>query len=513
LYTFVLSRWLYLRLLGLVHLSAFGSLALQILPLNGSTGIQPTGQMLAQAWQELGLEAFFYIPTLQWWNSSDTCLLSLCWVGSALSCLVILGICTGPVLVVLMVMWLSLVSGGGEFTAFQSDGMLVEATFLTLFYVPWQWLEPPWPVPMRFKQQTPPTKISLWLLRVMVFRFMFASGLVKILSGDPTWQDLTALDYHFETQPIPTPLAWYAHWLPKPIHKLFVFMTFVSELVAPILIFCGRMPRLVAVFLIASLHIMIGLTGNYTFLSFLCIILCLSLVDDSVIAKVLPRRLVKSIEDSQTTPSTKPVQDKFFWAVGMTMIVVAVSQFFQTVARPLVPLPIKFMLATISPFRIADPYGLFAVMTTKRPEIVFEGTKDGKVWSSYEFKYKVGDDLKRPPPWVAPHMPRLDWRLWFAAMEPIENNQWVLEIVRQILCGTPSIQEFFVSNPFPDSPPVLLRAYVYDYHFTTPEERQRTGAWWTRDNKRLFLEPVACVHGGLVKASESNSTRSSDPAF
>jgi uncharacterized membrane protein YphA (DoxX/SURF4 family) len=508
--TFVLSRWLYLRLLGFVHLTAFGSLAFQIIGLNGAAGIQPTAQMLARAWQQLGLEAIWYIPALQWLNSSDTCLLSLCWIGTALSLLVILGICTGPVLIVLMVMWLSLVSGGGEFTAFQSDGMLVEATFLTLFYVPWQWFEPPWPVPLRLKQQTPPPNISVWLLRIMVFRFMFASGLVKLLSGDPTWRDLTALDYHFETQPIPTPLAYYAHWLPKWLHKCFVISMYLSELVAPMLIFCGRIPRIVAAVLISSLHFGIALTGNYTFLSFLCIILCLSLVDDGVIAKLLPGRLVKAITEAQIAPSPKPIQGRIYQATAMTMIVVAVSQFFQTVARPFVPWPVKFVLATISPLRIADPYGLFAVMTTKRPEIVFEGTANGRLWRAYEFKYKPGDDLKRPPPWVAPHMPRLDWRLWFAAMEPVENNPYVLEIARQILCGSPNIQQFFVNNPFPGAPPILLRAYVYDYHFTWPDEHERTKAWWTRENRRVYLEPLACWHGELIKASEFNAIKSND---
>jgi uncharacterized membrane protein YphA (DoxX/SURF4 family) len=501
--SYVVTRWLYFRLLGLIHLSAFASYAFQIVGENGAHGLQPTQDLLSTIYQNYGWESFWLFPTVTWLNCSDFTLQLITWGGTALSLLVVLGIATAPTLVILTILWLSLVSGGGDFTGFQSDGMLVEASFLSLFFVPWQWFEPPWPVPAKLVEQEPPAPMSLWLLRFMVFRFMFASGLVKLLSGDPTWRDLTALDYHFETQPIPTPLAWYAHWLPASVHKFFVLAMYVSELIAPPLIFCGRYPRLVAAFFMFSLHLMIALTGNYTFLNFLSMLLCLTLVDDGVVSLVMPKRLVAAIKAAQKAPSQNVLRRRTFNAVAACLIFLAGSVLVASVigGRAL-PQPIRYVLEAVSPFRIFDHYGLFAVMTTTRPEIVFEGSRDGKTWIAYEFKYKVGDNLKRPLPVIAPHMPRLDWRLWFAAMEPVQNNTWTLNIAHRLLEGSPGILEFFETNPFPGKAPQFIRAYVYDYHFTTPEERQKTGCWWRRENQRTFLPPITLVDGQLVAVPE-----------
>jgi hypothetical protein len=499
--SYVVTRWLYLRLLGLIHLSAFGSYAFQIIGENGARGIQPTEKLLTLVYQNYGWQGYWLFPTVTWFSCSDLTLQVITWGGAALSLLVVFGVATAPTLLVLTILWLSLVTGGAEFTGFQSDGMLVEASFLSLFFAPWQWFEPPRNVPAKFVKQEPPAPMSLWLLRFMVFRFMFASGLVKLLSGDETWRNLTALDYHFETQPIPTPLAWYAHWLPEWIHKAFVLAMYFSELIAPPFIFCGRYPRIVAAFLMFSLHLMIALTGNYTFLNYLSMLLCLTLLDDGIVSRVVPRRLLASIEAAQRQPAQKPVRRRVFNVVAALLIFVAANTLVASViGESILPQPIRFFLGAIAPFRIADHYGLFAVMTTTRPEIVFEGSRDGKNWRGYEFKYKVGDDLRRPPPSIAPHMPRLDWRLWFAAMEPVQESPWVLGVVRRLLEGSPEILEFFESNPFPDKPPLFVRAYVYNYHFTTPDERKQTGCWWRRDNKRVYLLPVKLVDGQLAPA-------------
>jgi lipase maturation factor 1 len=499
--SYVVMRWLYLRLLGLIHLSAFGSYAFQIIGENGSRGVQPTQELLTVIYQNYGWQGYWLCPTISWFNCSDLSLQLITWSGTALSLLVILGVATAPALLVLCVLWLSLVNGGGEFTGFQSDGMLVEVTFLSLFFAPWQWFEPPWKLPARLVEQEPPAPMSLWLLRFMVFRFMFASALVKLLSGDETWRNLTALDYHFETQPIPTPLAWYAHWLPARIHKAFVLGMYLSELIAPPLIFCGRYPRIVAGFFMFSLHLMIALTGNYTFLNHLSMLLCLPLLDDEIVSRVVPHRLVESIKAAQRVPAENAVRMRLFNPIAALLIFFAASSLVDSVSGGgLLPPPLRLALGAIAPFRIVDHYGLFAVMTTTRPEIVFEASRDGKHWAAYEFKYKVGDDLRRPPPIIAPHMPRLDWRLWFAAMQPVQENPWVLGVVRRLLEGSPEILEFFTNNPFPDKPPLFVRAFVYDYHFTTPEERKQTGCWWRRDNKRVYLPPVTLMDGQLVTA-------------
>jgi len=501
--SYVVTRWLYLRLLGLIHLSAFGSYAFQIMGENGSHGVQPTQELLSAVYQNYGWDGFWMFPTITWLNCSDLTLQLITWGGTALSLLVILGVATAPTLLILTILWLSLVNGGGEFTGFQSDGMLVEASFLSLFFAPWQWFEPPWRVPARLVEQEPPAPMSLWLLRFMVFRFMFASGLVKLLSGDQTWRDLTALDYHFETQPIPTPLAWYAHWLPGSVHKFFVVAMYVSELVAPPLIFCGRYARIVATFFMFSLHLMIALTGNYTFLNFLSMLLCLTLLDDGVVSRVMPKQLLASIKAAQKVPTQNLIRRRVFNAVAAVLIFLAANVLAASVlGGSVLPQPIRYVLEAFAPFRIFDHYGLFAVMTTTRPEIVFEGSRDGKTWVSYEFKYKVGDNLRRPLPAIAPHMPRLDWRLWFAAMEPVQANPWTLGVVHRLLEGTPEILEFFESNPFPGKPPLFIRAYVYDYHFATPQDHEKTGNWWRRDDQRPFLPPVTMIDGQLVRAPE-----------
>jgi uncharacterized membrane protein YphA (DoxX/SURF4 family) len=494
----MITRWLFFRLLGIVHLTAFASYAVQILGLNGENGVQPTRALLNASYHAYGKAAYYLLPTIEWWNCSDQALQTIVWSGALLSVLVILGVATGPLLCILCVLWLSLVSGGGEFTAFQSDGMLVEATILSLLLVPWQLFEPPWPVRAELRKQYPPSAAALWSIRFMIFRLMLAAGLVKILSGDPTWRQLTALDFHFETQPIPTPMAWYAHWLPEWSHKASVVAMYLSELAAPILIFCGRFPRMIAAIFIGSLHAMIALTGNYTFLNLLSITLCIPLLDDGMTSHMVPLWLRRQIRMARSDKTQPIVQRRLLFISSFLLILLAACQLVNSVLPGYVPGAVRECLAEIAPFHLADHYGLFAVMTTSRPEIVLEGTRDGENWLAYEFKYKVGDDLKRAPPWVEPHMPRLDWRLWFAAMEPLEENPWVLELVRRLLEGTLDVRIFFEKDPFANAPPLLVRAFVYDYHFSTPEERNKTGQWWRRDKKRVYLPPTALVNGRLI---------------
>jgi uncharacterized membrane protein YphA (DoxX/SURF4 family) len=469
---------------------AFASYAVQILGLNGSNGILPTADLLAQAGEQLGVERYWLFPTVAWFNGSDAFLQGITYAGTFLSFLMILGIATGPALVILTVLWLSLVTGGGEFTGFQSDGMLVEASVLSLFFVSWQWFEPPWP--FSNKRQSNPSAASLWLIRFMIFRIMLASGLVKLLSGDPAWQSLTAMQYHYETQPIPTPLAWYAHQLPPWFQKLSCLGMYVSEMVAPILIFAGRRGRIAAAFLISSLHFFINLTGNYTFLSYLMIALCIPLIDDGIFQHLLPRKLTRAILGLERTPFPPRWHRLLINSAASILLFLAASQFVMTVlGGKYLPDFVEEAMFVLAPFHIVDRYGLFAVMTTRRPEIVFQGSEDGKNWISYEFKYKPGDDLTRPPPWVAPHMPRLDWRLWFAAMEPVQSSPWVIGLVRRLLEGSKDVNIFFVRNPFPMTPPKYICAFVYDYHFSNFTIKNNTGNWWWRNHQQRYFPPVS----------------------
>jgi len=489
-----LTRWLFLRLLGIVHLSGFSSYASQIISLNGSHGVLPTGALLGQVSATIGIERFFFFPTLAWLSSSDSALMAVAIAGSVLSLLIVGGVITGPALIANAILWLSIITGGGEFSEFQSDGMLIETTILALFVVPWCRFEAPWPVRMRGKRNTAaPSKPAIWLLRFFIFRFMLASGIVKILSGDPTWANLTALQFHFETQPLPTPLAWYMNQLPAVVLKGMVVMMFITELIGPFLIFGPRVARLVAFALFSGLQVMIESTGNYTFLNLLTFVMAIPVLDDKIVGRVFPKSLVEKIEpvEKVETPQPAKIRKYLFNFSVAVFFLLAGSQLTLSVLGFAVP-PMGAILYAIEPLHLVDRYGLFAVMTTDRPEIVFEGSNDGKTWQSYVFSYKV-DDIHEAPPWVAPHMPRLPWRLWFAAMSPISENRWVLNLAQRVLQG--SVYGFFEKNPFENHPPRYLRARLYHYHFTDFKQKAQSGDWWWRDNGREYFPPLELKDG------------------
>lgn len=521
--SYLLSRWLFLRALGLIHFVAFLSLSVQILMLNGKNGILPIVDALERVKEHYGNDAFSVLPTVFWLNASDQAILGACIVGIVLSLLATLGILTGPAFLLLAVLYTSYGNASGEFMAFQSDGLIVEATVLALFMVPWCVCEKPLMSPAASVKQ--PSKLALVLMRFLLFRLMFAAGLVKLLSGDPTWHDLTALSYHHETQPIPTPLAWFLHHMPMVVHQSAVIFTFVVELLIPFFYFAGTRLRLIGACATAALHLGILLSGNYTFLNFLSIALCIPLIDDHWFEKLIPLSLRKQLQASlsgtgetplpQASPGTEetplqpnslpgtqesPLQqaraprirfgDLAYTLSAVSFLVLGASQFLLGLGGVgLLPPFLRTALMVFSPYRVFNSYGMFAVMTTSRPEIVFEGSADGKEWKPYTFKYKV-DDPNKAPPVVAPHMPRLDWRLWFASMRNISESPWVLNIAQLLLKGQPALLSAFKTNPFPDQAPRYIRAYVYDYHFSDWDALRQKGEWWRRDNKRLYLPPV-----------------------
>jgi Protein of unknown function (DUF1222). len=509
--TFLFSRWLFTRCFGAIHFVAFFSFAVEILGLNGSHGIEPTTLLLERVREYCGGTAMFVLPTLAWFNSSDSFIIGMAIAGVVLSVFVIAGILAAPSLVLLAILWLSLINGGGEFTAFQSDGLLVETTVLSLFFVRWCVFDTPW------KSAKPtsiePSLLSILLLRFLLFRLMFSGGLVKLLSGDPTWQDLTAMSYHYETQPIPTPLAWFVYHLPLLVHKVSVIQVFLTELVVPLTYFFPGRGRLIAAIYTALLHFGIILTGNYTFLNYLCIVLCFPLVDDSYWLKIMPGKwrakvvsdFVKEplsaeslIESAKASSRVRLLVRHLANVFAAVFLLFGTCRFSAGVLRGfVVPAIVREALTFTAPFHLFNSYGMFAVMTTTRPEIVFEGSDDCKRWKVYEFHYKVGD-LYKPPPIVAPHMARLDWRLWFAAMDGVSENPWVFEIVKLLLTGDPQIKPFFRDYPFPDHPPRYIRAFVYDYHFSDWNQLFTRGQWWTRDNQRTYFPPVMLGRDGEV---------------
>src|SRR5881396_2798264 len=285
--TYVLSRWLFLRLLGLVYLIAFVSLALQVTGLVGEHGILPAAAFLERARGLYGAAAYRLRPTICWLGAGDGALLALCWSGAILALLLLAGVAQAPVLALLWACYLSLSVVGQTFLWFQWDGLLLEAGLLAVLYAPTQWLP-------SLEQERAPSRAVRWLVWLLLFKLMFLSGITKLASGDPTWRDLTALDYHFWTQPLPPWTAWYAHWLPEWTHRGMLLLVLVAELGAPWLIFVperlARL-RLAACGLLVLGQLGIAVTGNYGFFNALALVLCVPLVDDATLGRVLPLRL------------------------------------------------------------------------------------------------------------------------------------------------------------------------------------------------------------------------------
>ena len=340
----------------------------------------------------------------------------------------------------------------------------------------------------------------VWLYRWLVFRLIFMSGVVKLSGGDPTWHRLTALTYHFETQPLPTWIGWLAHHLPEWFQRFSAGSMFAIELIVPFFIFGPRRIRALACGAFLFLQMLIFLTGNYCFFNLLAALLCLCLVDDSA--------WLKSWRDSMTTAIRRVSFGKVGVAaprwprwilVPLTVVILFMSSLSLIGAfrvRVDWPVWVEKTYALFLPFRSINGYGLFQVMTISRSEIVIEGSRDGVEWLPYEFKYKPGD-LKRRPLWVQPHQPRLDWQMWFAALGGVRQNPWFAGFCLKLLQGSPDVLALLEKNPFPDKPPRYLRAVVYDYHFTDFATLRREGTWWTRQRKGLYC-PVLTLAGGRL---------------
>jgi hypothetical protein len=333
----------------------------------------------------------------------------------------------------------------------------------------------------------------LWLLRFLLFKLMFLSGVVKLASGDPAWHSLTALTRHYETQPLPTWLAWFAHQLPLWFQKASCVLMFVIELAAPFLIFLPRRLRMIGASALALLQLFILLTGNYTFFNWLTLALCVLLLDDFTLVKILPRKFTTLYSQLSRVEPSSADRWRLMNVVPIAIIFVSISMIQLTLPFGTLPrwaAPVLQVYRWLSPFRSINSYGLFAVMTMERPEIIVEGSSNGSDWKEYEFPYKPGD-VKRRPRFVAPYQPRLDWQMWFAALGNHRQNPWFVNFCARLLQGSPEVLALLKTNPFGHEPPRFVRARLYDYRFTTPEERRRTGTWWHRELKGEYLPPIS----------------------
>jgi predicted DCC family thiol-disulfide oxidoreductase YuxK len=464
-----LVSFIFLRLFGLVYLSAFASFAVQARGLIGSHGILPLSELVDVVARNTGMERFFLMPMVFWWNASDLAIQAVCWAGCALSLCVVLNLLPRLSLLLLYALYLSLLYAGQVFMDYQWDVFLLETGFLSLILA----CAP---------------RPGIWLLRWLLFRFMFMSGVVKLLSGDPTWWNLSALSYHFLTQPLPTPLAWYAAHLSPRVLRIATAALFVTELGLPLLIFTPRRLRACAAFGFLLLQACILITGNYNWFNLQTMLLCLTLFDDRALRRVLPQRLLAWV--ARRVPADAPPR---LWASAAVAALALLIVFDSLVhmqlrfgGRP--PGPALAVDALIEPLHIVNAYGLFAVMTTERDEIVLEGSDDGILWREYEFRYKPGD-LTRPPPWNIPHQPRLDWQMWFAALEDPRRVGWFSRFLEKLLQNEPAVTALLAKNPFPDRPPQYLRAKFYDYTYANAQEKSQ-GLWWNRRFLGYYVPPV-----------------------
>jgi hypothetical protein len=474
-------RW-FLRALGLIYLIAFVSLWAQVDGLIGSNGVSPINQFLPAVQAQLGRNAYALLPTLCWFNSSNAFLHLLCSSGVALSLLLIFGIAPALVLAALFGLYLSLTIAGQAFLSFQWDILLLETGFLSIFLAPWHL----WP---KRGREPPVSRAALFLLKLLLFKLMLMSGIVKLTSGDDCWWNLTALDYHYWSQPLPTLFGWWADKSPEWFKHFSVGFCLAVEIIVPFFIWAARRLRLVAAGLLIFLQVAIAITGNYCFFNLLTIALCLLLIDDSV------WRQKRCCDFTFGAPGGRALSDRLCSYAAIAVIIVTlpinawlIFSAFKPRARP--PQALVSLYERLEAFRIVNGYGLFREMTKHREEIVVEGSADGIEWLPYEFKWKPGD-VKRAPGWCAPHQPRLDWQMWFAVLENPQENPWFVGLIVKLLQGSHDVNRLLAHNPFPDKPPRYVRAMFYRYQFTTLSELRQTGAWWKRQELREYLPTLS----------------------
>ena len=528
-----LSRWMFLRALGAIYFSAFFSLGFQIRGLIGPQGIVPASEYLKSVAEQVGHARYWYVPSVLWFSSGSHMLTGLCWVGIAAAVLLVLNIWPRVMLANCFVCFLSFVSAAGDFSGYQSDGMLLEAGFLSLFLAPGGFRP-------GLGEKRPPVRAALYLLLWEWFRIYFESGVAKIAGGDPQWRNFTALDDYYQNGPLPTWVGWYVQHFPHWFHAATAFFTLALELVLIWLAFLPRRFRIALFFVVTPWQIGIILTANYTFLNYLVLILAFLLLDDRFLMRFFPARwkqpLVarsdappieshsqeadhlsilapKSSPSSDETPSTKDTprdlrQNIQLWLAPLRVSATAVLLvwiFYATTVQVIwmimsAPLPTS-PVALLDPFRIANRYGLFAVMTRGRYEIEFQGSNDGQTWIAYPFRHKP-QDLEKPPRIYAPYQPRLDWNLWFASLGEWRDNPLVLRTERRLLSNDPDVLTLFARNPFPQGPPRQVRAVLWQYWFTSMAEKRERGVWWRRELLGLYAPAIQLEPDGRISVTQ-----------
>ncbi|HJX95116.1 MAG TPA: lipase maturation factor family protein [Candidatus Acidoferrum sp.] len=524
-----LSRWIFLRALGVIYFSAFFSLVFQIRGLIGPEGILPASEYLESTAEQLGHARYWYVPSVLWLSSGSHMLVGLCWLGMAAAVLLVFNIWPRGMLTICFVCFLSFVSAAGDFSGYQSDGMLLEAGFLSLFLAP-DGFRP------GFGDTWPPVRAALYLLLWEWFRIYFESGVAKIAGGDPEWRNFTALDEYYQNGPLPTWIGWYVQHFPHWFHTATTFFTLALELVLIWAAFLPRPFRIALFFIVTPWQVGIILTANYTFLNYLVLILAFLLLDDRFLMRFVPTKWKQSLlgcpialptepapvaadQLSILVPSSSPSTGEVpasknaprdSWQsirLSLAPLRVAVTAvlltwiFYATTAQMvwmITPAPLPTSPVTLlDPLRIANRYGLFAVMTRGRYEIEFQGSNDGQTWIAYPFRHKP-QELDKPPRIYAPYQPRLDWNLWFASLGEWRDNPMVLRTQRRLLSNNLDVLALFATNPFPQGPPRQVRAVLWQYWFTSMAEKREHGLWWRRELLGLYAPAIQLGPDGKI---------------
>jgi hypothetical protein len=497
-----MPRWLFLRALGAIYFSAFFSTVFQIRGLIGPDGILPANHYLRMVAQSLGYwERLWYVPTVLWWSSGNTALLALCWIGMVSSILLILNFWPRATLAICFICFLSFISAAQDFSSYQSDGMLLEAGFISLFFAP-PGLRP------GLAPTHPASRASYFLLLWEWFRIYFESGVAKLASGDPEWRNFTAMDEYYQNGPLPTWIGWYVQHLPHWFHAATVYATLAMELGVVWMMFLPRRWRIVCFFIVTPWEIGVILTANYTFLNYLVLALGVLLLDDRFLRRIVSERWMtlrvqpNSVSAGDAQPS-RINSRQILTRVKLGLSAVLLLWIFYATTVQMLPnfsLP-TFPVVALEPFRIANRYGLFAVMTRGRYEIEFQGSDDGQTWTPYHFRYKP-QELNQPPRIYAPYQPRFDWNLWFASLGSWRDYPLVTNTEVRLLSNDKDVLALFAGNPFPQNPPHEIRAVMWQYWFTSLAEKRKTGMWWKRQLLGRYAPTLEKMPGGNIGVIE-----------
>jgi hypothetical protein len=473
-----LTRFIILRLLGFVYAVAFLVAAQQLVPLIGEHGLTPANHFLASVQTQLASRAagVLRVPTLFWLGISDHGMLIFAWVGLALSLVVLGGYANAIILSILWVMYMSIVHVGQIWYGYGWEIQLLETGFLSTFLCPLVDGRP-------FPKSRPPILV-FWLFRWLGFRIMVGAGLIK-LRGDPCWRDLTCLAYHYETQPIPSPISRYLHFAPLGFHKIETAWNHFIELVVPWFSFGPRQARHIAGVLLVSFQVFLIISGNLSFLNYLTIIPFLACFDDTFLRHFLPKALVHRAERAAEESEPSRINNSIAIALSIVVIYLSVAPVLNLFSGR------QLMNSSYDPLDLVNTYGAFGSVGRERDEIIFEGTDDTLItrdtkWKEYEFKAKPGDPNRRPP-FVAPYQPRIDWQIWFAAMASPADYPWTLHFVWKLLHNDRDTLSLLANDPFPDAPPHYVRARLYRYEFAPIGDK----AWWKRDRIGEWLPALS----------------------